>query len=233
MTASTQPASQTLSRGIRILEVLADSATAMTVDEIATHLGVHRSVAYRLIRTLEDHGLVVRSNNAVSLGARLAALASGVQPDVQAAALPEMTEIAGELGVTCFLSVFDHDECVNVSTVEPRGSITTVTQRPGTRHPVTMGAPGKIVLGMLTDTDRFGLTPALADEVARSRERGYATSHDEVTPFLRAVAVPLPLRGQPPSALAAVYVDTQQHDDAAIATRLAQSATSIRTALGG
>ena len=48
------PASQTLSRGIRILEVLADARGPLTIDEIASRLGVHRSIAYRLLRTIEQ-----------------------------------------------------------------------------------------------------------------------------------------------------------------------------------
>ena len=56
------PASQTLSRGIRILEVLADAPGPLTTDEVAGALGVHRSIAYRLVRTLEDHGLVLRDS---------------------------------------------------------------------------------------------------------------------------------------------------------------------------
>src|SRR6185312_15125652 len=50
------PASQTLSRGIRILELLGDAGEPLTIDEVARRLGVHRSVGYRLLRTLEDHG---------------------------------------------------------------------------------------------------------------------------------------------------------------------------------
>ena len=56
--AAAAPASQTLSRGIRILEILADAREPLSIDEIARRLDVHRSVAYRLLRTLEDHGLV-------------------------------------------------------------------------------------------------------------------------------------------------------------------------------
>ena len=54
------PASQTLSRGIRILEILAEAREPLSIDDVAHRLGVHRSVAYRLVRTLEEHGLVVR-----------------------------------------------------------------------------------------------------------------------------------------------------------------------------
>ena len=67
--AATGPASQTLSRGIRILEVLADAREPLMIDQVADRLGVHRSIAYRLLRTLEDHGLVTRD-----AGGRVAAL---------------------------------------------------------------------------------------------------------------------------------------------------------------
>src|SRR5688572_29617405 len=43
--AQAGPASQTLSRGIRILEVLADAREPLTIDDIARRLDVHRSVA--------------------------------------------------------------------------------------------------------------------------------------------------------------------------------------------
>ena len=125
--------------------MLADARGPLTIDQVAERLGVHRSVAYRLLRTLEDHGLVTRdAGGRVALGARMAALAAGVAHDLQAEALPELTAAANELGMTCFLSVLDHEECVTLSSVEPRHAVASVAQRPGTRHPVARGAPGKV-----------------------------------------------------------------------------------------
>src|SRR5688572_3179759 len=233
MAADPAPASQTLSRGIRILEVLADSREPLSIDEIALRLDVHRSVAYRLLRTLEDHGLVARDGNGrVALGARMAALAAGVAHDLQAEALPELTDVANELGMTCFLSVLDHDECVTLASVEPRHAVASVAQRPGTRHPVTRGAPGKAILSLLpgaswpTDADA-----PLRREVTDASFRGWFESHDEVVPSLRSVAVPLELRGRGPAAVAVVYL-ASRHEPAEIAARLAQSAATIRAALG-
>src|SRR6478735_3146483 len=144
------PPSQTLSRGIRILETLADAREPLTIDDVAGRLGVHRSIAYRLLRTLEHHGLVVRdANGHVALGARMAALAAGVAHDLQAEALPELTAVANELGMTCFLVVLDHDECVTLVSVEPRHAVAPVAQRPGTRHAVSVGAPGKAILALM------------------------------------------------------------------------------------
>lgn len=227
-------ASQTLDRGIRILELLADERHPQTIDELAASLGVHRSVAYRLIRTLELHGLVEReSTGRLQLGARLAALAAGVAHDLQAEALPELTEAANDLGITCFLVVLDHDECVTLVSVEPRHAVATVAQRPGTRHPVSIGAPGKAILAQLRpDEWPAGLDPAVAAQVREAAVRGWAESQNEVIPSLHAVAVPLRLRGRPPAALAAVYLPNGD-EAAAVADRLARSAAAVLAALGG
>ncbi|WP_370942092.1 IclR family transcriptional regulator [Amycolatopsis sp. cg5] len=223
-------ASQTLSRGIRVLEVLADAQESLTVDQIAERLGVHRSIAYRLIRTLEDHGLLVRdAAGRFELGARLAALAAGVAHDLQAAALPELTAAANELGMTCFVAVLDHDECVTLVSVEPRHAIASVAQRPGSRHPITAGAPGRAVLAQLPPEDWPAAARAAVGEVT---VRGYADSHGEVIENLSAVAVPLPLRGNGPAAFAAVYL-ASPHAPSDIAARLTRAAKAVRDALGG
>ncbi|MHC2999572.1 IclR family transcriptional regulator [Microbacterium sp. HJ5] len=234
MATDPQPASQTLSRGIRILEVLSDARGPLTIDEVATRLGVHRSVAYRLVRTLEDHGLVTRDPNGhLALGARMAALAAGVAHDLQAEALPELTDVANELGMTCFLSVLDHDECVTLASVEPRHAVASVAQRPGTRHPVTRGAPGKAILSLMPEASwPADVGTALRAEVTDAASRGFFESHDEVIPSLRAVAVPLVLRGRGPAAIAVVYL-ASTWEPAEVAARLKRSAAVIRGALGG
>jgi len=227
------PASQTLSRGIRILEVLADAREPLSIDEIAGELGVHRSIAYRLLRTLEDHRLISRdASGLVTLGPRMAALAAGVANDLQAEALPELTAVANELGMTCFLAVLDGGECITLVSVEPRHAVASVAQHPGARHPVTVGAPGKAILAQLADADwPENATAALRAAAAGARTAGYATSHDEVIPTVQSVAVPLALRGQRPAAIAVVHVATDR-TDAEIAARLQHSAATIREALG-
>ncbi|WEK62425.1 MAG: IclR family transcriptional regulator [Candidatus Microbacterium colombiense] len=234
MADGTTPASQTLSRGIRILEILSDAREPLAIDEIAHRLGVHRSIAYRLLRTLEDHSLVTRDGTgAVSLGARMAALAAGVAHDLQAEALPELTAIANELGMTCFLAVLDGEECITLASVEPKHAIASVAQRPGARHPVTVGAPGKAILTQLAPNEwPSPISERLRADVELTRTRGYGTSHDEVIPTVQSVAVPLILRGHRPAAIAVVHVATSL-DDGAIAERLQRSAELIREALDG
>ncbi|MFV0375471.1 IclR family transcriptional regulator [Microbacterium sp.] len=231
---SSPPASQTLSRGIRILEILADAPQPLTIDEIARRLDLHRSVAYRLLRTLEDHRLISRdSAGGVTLGARMAALATGVARDLQAEALPELTAVANDLGMTCFLAVLDGDECITLASIEPRHALASVAQRPGSRHAITVGAPSKAILSALSDA-QWPVQPdaALRDEIADAAARGWATSHDEVIPTVQAVAVPLRLReGHRPAAIAVVHVAAPA-DPAPLAARLERSAAAIRDALG-
>ena len=93
------PQSQTLDRGIRILEHLAAVGTPQPIVEIGSALGLHRSITYRLLRTLEDHQLVER--DAVGhywLGLGVAGLARGVRTDLQTAALPRLTALVARAG---------------------------------------------------------------------------------------------------------------------------------------
>lgn len=221
--------SQTLSRGIRLLEILAATDRSLSIDELAERLGVHRSVAYRLLRTLEDHGLIARdASGRIGLGAGLAALTAGVSRDLQHAALPELNAVANELGMTCLLAVMlDADEAVTLTSAAPRQSV-AVTYRPGHRHPLTRGGPGKaILLGQPEHT-----WPAeLRDELARSRARGFAVSHDEVVPSLRSVAVPLVVPGHPAASIAVIHVSLTR-PEAEIAERLTAAAGTVARALG-
>ncbi|MGA9873658.1 MAG: helix-turn-helix domain-containing protein, partial [Rhodococcus sp. (in: high G+C Gram-positive bacteria)] len=188
--ATSAPASQTLSRGIRILEMLADARNPLAIEDLATGLGVHRSIAYRLLRTLEDHGLAVRDGaGRAALGARMAALAGAVSHDLQTEALPELTAVANELGITCFLAVLDRDECITLASVEPRHAIASVAQRPGARHSIIVGAPSKAILSALPSREWPVEVPARTRaEIEQAADRGFATSHDEVIPTVQSVA---------------------------------------------
>ncbi|WP_233205736.1 IclR family transcriptional regulator [Cryobacterium sp. Y82] len=221
--------SQTLSRGIRVLEILADTDEPMSIVDIANALDVHRSIAYRILRTLEDHGLVVRDQaGLVRLGPRLAALARGVSRDLQAAALPVLTRIANELGMTAFIAVLDQSEVVTLVSIEPRKAQATVAQQPGTRHPLNMGAPGIAIQSGLNAGQwaALGLAEVRRSEAGEVATLGYAASHDEVVPGLSSIAVPLAVPGQSPASLAVVYISSL-HSPTDIGAALTEAARTI------
>ncbi|BBE24222.1 transcriptional regulator [Arthrobacter sp. MN05-02] len=232
-TTSAPPASQTLSRGIRALELLADAPDGRTTAEIAGALGVHRSIAYRILRTLEEHSLVVRdAGGRFQAGPGLANLARGVAPRLQTAALPELTAVAGELQMTAFIAVRDRCHCVTLVAVEPPHGEGTLVQRPGSRHPFDAGAPGIAIQSALTETAWERLAPGepYREESRTAATVGYATSRDEVIPGVSSVAAPIRVRGQLPAALAVVFLagDRPVED---IGSRVAAAANAVESVL--
>lgn len=211
--------SQTLSRGLIVLETIAEADNAPSIRELAERLGLHRSIIYRIVRTLEDHNLVVRDmSGGLEPGPRLAALALNVSRDLQGACLPELTAIAADLGMTAFLVTLDPDnnEAVTLASVEPRHSAAAVAQHPGSRHSITRGAPGRAIGGQV------GIRPPARFEV----------SSGEVIAGLSSIAIPLVIPGQRPAALATVYLSESLPTEEVV-QRLERSAISIRKSLIG
>jgi DNA-binding IclR family transcriptional regulator len=225
--------SQTLSRGIRALEIMAAASAPLTIAELADAMGVHRSVAYRILRTLEDHSLLVRDDaGRVQPGPGLAVLARGVSRNLQAAALPELTQLANALDMTAFVAVWDHHDCITLLTVEPRHSGATVAQRPGTRHPINAGAPGIAIQSALTEAewDRLATGIPYRPAAAEARRAGYSASHDEVIAGVSSLAAPVRVPGGRPAALSVVYIRSS-HDPAAVGAALVESAARIERQL--
>lgn len=149
-------------------------------------LGLHRSIGYRMLRTLEDHGLLRRHDDGrFGPGSTLAVLARRVAPTLQNAALPELSSLADAVGMTAFLVVREGDDAVTIAVVEPRHVSVHVAYRPGNRHPANRGAPGLALLA--GSASRRGERRA----VALARRRGWAHSRSEVLPGMRSVAAPI------------------------------------------
>lgn len=230
-TPGTTAGAQTLSRGLRALELLAEHGP-QRIQELADLLGVHRSIAYRIVRTLEAHRLVVRdAGGRLELGVQLAMLAQSVDRDLRDAALPHLTALAEATACTAFLAVQDGDDVVTLVSVESRSARASVAQRPGSRHPLALGAPGIAIQTLLTPREwaALGHDEAMRAEVAVATERGYAVSHDEVVPGLSGVAAavrhPLP----PHAAVGVVTVGATDLD--ALGRAAVDAATAIAASL--
>lgn len=211
--------SQTLSRGLTALEFVAFAECAPSIDDIAQRLAVHRSIAYRIVRTLEDHGLVQRnpSGHCVA-GVRLAALGRSARPTLRSVAVAELTPVANELEMTCFLVARDGDEALTLESVEPTTTQVHVAYKPGIRHAIDRGAPGVAILAGAPMTDAEG------DDVTTARARGWAATAGEVIAGMGSVAVPVPGAD---AAIATVFLSASQPDVEPIAARLITAAHSI------
>lgn len=211
--------SQTLARGLRAIEVIGASNAPLSVSALCQELGIHRSMGYRLVKTLETYGFVERDvAGGLRLGGKVATLARSIAKTLQEAAAPELTALAAELHMTAFLATLDGDSVVTLSSAEPQSVETTVAKRPGGRHSLNQGAPGKVVRSQV---DPATYPPQL-----------FEISQDEVIPGVASVAVPLVVPGNKPAALAVVYLP-QAIDVAHIATALSAAAARIVATLGG
>jgi DNA-binding IclR family transcriptional regulator len=138
---------QTLDRGLRLLQFVADTPAGLTVTEAATRLGVGRAVVYRLAATLVAHGLVRRdATGRLRLGAGVIHLARRAQPLVADAALPALRKLAEEVGATAHLTMAEDGEAVALAVVEPSWTRFHVAYRTGSRHPLDRGAAGRAIL---------------------------------------------------------------------------------------
>lgn len=166
--------SQTLDRGLRLLEILAESSGGLSVAEASAVLEVNRTIVYRLLATLERHGLVRRSSNGrYSVGFGVLSLAGSVHPLLREVAQPVLRSLADDVGATAHLTIADGAEALAVAVVEPTRTDYHVAYRVGSRHVLERGAAGRAILS------------------ARSHEPAYATSTGELEAGAQGVAAPL------------------------------------------
>ncbi|MEO7058666.1 MAG: helix-turn-helix domain-containing protein [Lapillicoccus sp.] len=145
----TPAGSQTLDRGLRVLELLAapDHVEGLSMTALAAALGVSRPAAYRLVATLEGRGYVARRDDGrVRLGFGVTRLSAGVAPLLRRAALPVLRRLADEVGATAHLTVVEGEEALAVAVVEPTWTDFHVAYREGVRHPLARGAAGRAIL---------------------------------------------------------------------------------------
>jgi DNA-binding IclR family transcriptional regulator len=143
--------SQTLDRGLRALRVLAATPGGLTVSALAEQLDVNRTVVYRLVATLEQHGLARRDHaGRLHIGVGVLALARGLQPVLRETAVPVLRQLAEQLGCTAHLTVADDGEALAVAVVEPSWTDFHVSYRVGARHRLGQGAAGRAILAART-----------------------------------------------------------------------------------
>jgi len=186
---------QTVARGLMALLAVIDSGDGMTVQELAAELGVHRTIAYRLLQTLVAFRFVMQGKDGVYRpGSRLATLADAYLPALREAALPAMREVADEIGCTVCLFVAEGDEAVSVALIEPTTASSHIRFKAGMRTPIDRGSAGYALLAAMPPV------PGEPANATVARARGYATSHGEIEVNAFGVAAAIP-QSHPPACL--------------------------------
>lgn len=211
--------SQTLERGLRVLRMLAEAPDGLGASEVAAELGVHRSIAYRLLTSLVRQHFVSREETSgrYRIGVSFFTLAQQARPPLIDVAQPVLRELTHELGATACLVVPEGEYAVAVAVIEPPGPGPRFSYGVGNRDPLDRGAAGLALLA--ADAPREGEPP----RVVRARERGHVVTHEEVVAGTYGTAAPIrPPEGWRP---AAVNIITHRQDIADRAIPLVVAAT--------
>lgn len=216
-----------LARAVRMLRAFDDGEEVHTATSLAARTGLARSTAHRLAVELAGLGLLDRRpDGAYVIGTGLWELGelAPVSLRLRERALPHMArlyEVSGENVHLAVLSTPDPAlaEALYVGRVTGPHSIPTLS-RMGGRHPLHTTGVGKALLALQEEAwlDIF-LTRTLERETVHSvtdarqlraelvvaRERGYATTRQEMTLGNVSVAAALPpVAGIPPAAVGIV-----------------------------
>ena len=183
---------QTLDRGLQALAVIAQYDAGLSIAELAERLAIHRTIVYRLVATLEGHGLVMRgAKGQLRLGAGIVALSSRFEPQLRDAAQPLLERLADETGAAAHVSVPQGEECVAIMSAEPKNTLLRVAYRIGSRHLLTRGAAG---IAILSGRHERRADPA---DVRAARSDGFSITRGQLQTGAVGVACPLHLHDDP------------------------------------
>ena len=207
MARTGQPATRhvaAVQRAIAILDVLAAAKSELGTNEIARRTGINESSISRILATLASGGLVehLPSTGRYRLGVGIMRLATaaGERLDIRTLARPHLEELAQRTRETVTLSVPGTREAMTLDYVQSPLSVRSVAEvgRASAAHATAVGKiflahGGSLPGGQLkrfterTIVDR----EALAVEVSRIAERGWAQAVGEREDDLNAVAAPV------------------------------------------
>ena len=196
---------QSVQHTCRIIETLRVQGEA-GVTELADELGLAKSAVHGHLTTLADEGFVVKRGRTYRLGLRYLDIAEHVKDqvpryDVVKEQVEKLADWTGE--VTSF-GIEERGEVVYVTKARGESAVRTAS-RVGKRMPLHSTSLGKAILSRLPDErvdeilERRGLperTPAtvttpeaLRQELAATRERGYAVDDEENVPGVRCLGM--------------------------------------------
>jgi DNA-binding IclR family transcriptional regulator len=186
--------SKTADHALHVLETLGGRGS-LSIAEVARELDLSRTVAYRLLSTLEQRGFVRRTDGIYRLGPKLFALAQHVEWALRDAAHPFMVELGDQIKETVVLAVRDGAETLSIHRLACRDHMIQVLYPPGLRHHLTETVAGRAILAYLDDPERQQVigrrVEDLIADLGRIRRSGYAYSTSDQVPGLAALAVPI------------------------------------------
>lgn len=186
MTGDSRSRSQSLERGLAVLEAVAGSSEGVTASELARRLDVSRTIVVRLLKALEERRYVVRDDGLYRIGGAVAGLMDHYHSRMLDAARPMLRDFSTKFGVTSHFCVLEGEETVAALVVHPYGNGLFVSEPTGARRSAGIGASG---IACLVSAGRTW--PGAERRIASAVAKGYATSESEVQEGTSGVAAPI------------------------------------------
>jgi DNA-binding IclR family transcriptional regulator len=235
-------------RALRLLRYLAGQPDPVTLDRLASAVGLPRSTAYHLVNAMIEEGFVVHlpEEHRYGLGVAAFEVGSGYarQAPLQRIARRPLAALVDRVGHSAHLAVL----YVLEERAPGRPSLVTDV---GVRLPAHLTASGRAILAHLPPAqvralfpdrsafvDRHGVGPgslgALRSLLSETRRRGYAVEEGEVTPGFASVAAAVLDHNQHPVAgVAVTYPADTGVDLAAAVEATRRTAAGLTDRLGG
>ncbi len=198
-------------QAIQVLHCLADPAIQqLTLTEICTRLGLHKSKAYTILNTLASYDFVEKNEQTKTyrLGLGLISLSHNVlnSIDIRDIVIPPLKELAEQTELTAHFGQIIGSK-VYIIAKEESNKRFGYALRIGLRHNLTHGAHGKAIVAFMNEEERekilqqenlefFGIDQPvdleyLREEFLETRKTGYAVDPRETNPDILCISSPV------------------------------------------
>jgi DNA-binding IclR family transcriptional regulator len=217
---------KSVKRAMDILDVFGKDGGNLGVTEVARRLAMNKSTVTRVMSTLEEGGYLFQmaDTRKYRLGTKILTLASIMlsKRDLRTIAAPHLKKLSLKTNEALALWIVDDGlSRICIERIEGNQDVKTA-YAVGTRFPLYVGAPGKMLLAFLPEADQEEVIKrsqsdtndrlkfkkvdekVLRKELQKIREYGIAVSFDEIIQLFSSISVPI--RDQSAKVIAAIGI---------------------------
>ncbi len=202
--------SQSLERGLDVLEAIALEGAELGVRELARRCGLSPTIVQRLVGSLASRDYIEKNGDTsrYRLGHRALALGASAESafDYVVAARHELERLAHERHLNGFVSVLQGELAIYLLAVQADGPV-AIKVDPGSEMPLHSTGAGKVLLASLSDGEArrllgarklAAITPhtitdpaTVVASLAKVRRQGFALVNEENIPGVLSVGAPI------------------------------------------
>lgn len=202
---------RSVERALRILQAFSSEEAETSLSDLGRQLNLSPSTTHRLLSTLQSQGFIEQNeaNEKYRLGLMLFKLGSLVQQGMGLRKQSEtpLRRLMRRTMETSYLCVIDGGEALCIDRVEGEHQVRVLALDVGGRLPLNCGAAPRVLLAYLADEQieaylkagAFGRLTAhsltqpdhVRQDIARTRERGYTFSVEDVLDGVAAIGAPV------------------------------------------